>query len=332
MTPKHILLVKETKAVEQRVALIPDQVAQLVQDQQHVYVETSAGEAAGFADAEYEQAGAEIRHGSLADIFANIDIVVRAKRPDAQREPQEIYLLSPGTLMIGALDPLEKGAEHIKGYHQAGIVAYSIDQLDVPADDPMNILHPMSQLAGTLCVRDALIKAQRAVNNIVIIGFGSVGQAAFAEAQAQSLSVTVMLRNRAQAKQIQAQGGSVILFDQDATVDAMQQQVADTVISADIVITSVRRANQPAPVLLPKTTLQRMQKGAVVVDMALSEGGNVEGSEHDQTHLLGNGVLVTNVSGYPKVLPKEASMIWSKATYAVLTCLFTMGELPLKPC
>ena len=332
MTSKRILLVKETKAREQRVALIPQQVAQLVQDQQHVYVEAGAGEAAGFSDADYEQAGAQIRGGPLAEVFVDIDIVVRAKRPDAQREPQEIPLMAPGTIMIGALDPLEKGAEHIKRYHQAGIVAYSIDQLEVPADDPMNILHPMSQLAGTLCVRDALTKAQRPVNNVVIIGFGSVGQAAFAEAQSQGFATTVMLRNRAQAKQIQAQGGSVILFDQDATIDAMQQQVADTVISADIVITSVRRANQPAPLLLPTETLQCMQPGTVVVDMALSEGGNVEGSEHDQTHVVGNQVVVTNVSGYPKVLPKEASMIWSKATYAVLTRLFTTGALPLKPC
>lgn len=332
MTPKHILLVKETKAGEQRVALIPAQVTQLVQAQHHVYVEAGAGVAAGFADTAYEQAGAQIRNGSLAEIFADIDIVVRAKRPDAQRESQEIHLMSPGTIMMGALDPLEKGAGHIKKYHQTGIVAYSIDQLDVPANDPMNILHPMSQLAGTLCVRDALKKAQRVVTNVVIIGFGSVGQAAFAEAQSQGVTTTVMLRNRAQAKQIQAQGGSVIFFDQDATADAMQQQIADTVISADMVITSVRRANQPAPVLLPTTTLHRMQQGAVVVDMALSEGGNVEGSEHDQTHLLGNSVLVTNVSGYPKVLPKEASIIWSKATYAILTRLFTTGALPLKPC
>ena len=332
MTPKHILLVKETKAGEQRVALIPDQVAQVVQAQHHVYVETGAGVAAGFTNAEYKKAGAQIRNGPLAEIFASIDIIVRAKRPDVRRESQEIHLMSPGSIMIGALDFLEKGAEHIKKYHQAGIVACSIDQLEVPANDPINILHPMSQLAGTLCVRDALTKAQRVVTNVIIIGFGSVGQAAFAEAQSQRFTTTVMLRNRAQAKQIQAQGGAVILFDQDATVYAMQQQIADTVISADMVISSVRRANQPAPVLLSTATLHRMQQGAVVVDMALSEGGNVEGSEHDQTYLFGNGVLVNNVSGYPKVLPKEASVIWSKATYTILMRLFTTGALPLKPC
>ena len=91
MTPKDILLVKETKAGGQRVALIPDQVAQFVQAQHHVYVETGAGVAAGFTDAEYKKAGAQIRNGSLPEIFADIDIVVRAKRPDAQRESQEIH-------------------------------------------------------------------------------------------------------------------------------------------------------------------------------------------------------------------------------------------------
>ena len=57
-----------------------------------------------------------------------------------------------------------------------------------------------------------------------------------------------------------------------------------------------------------------MNKGSVIVDMALSEGGNVEGSEHDKTLILGNGIIVTNTSGYPKALPHDASRLWSAAS------------------
>jgi H+-translocating NAD(P) transhydrogenase subunit alpha len=92
----------------------------------------------------------------------------------------------------------------------------------------------------------------------------------------------------------------------------MQQQIVkETVLHADIVISSARQANTVAPVLIPLTTLQVMQKGTVVVDMALSEGGNVYGSKHDETIILGNDIYVINVSGYPKAVPHEASIAWS---------------------
>ena len=83
---------------------------------------------------------------------------------------------------------------------------------------------------------------------------------------------------------------------------------------ADIVITSARAANQRAPLLISAATLNQMKAGAVIVDMALSEGGNVEGSHHDETHVLGNGVIMTNVSSYSKQVPHEASILWSQET------------------
>jgi NAD(P) transhydrogenase subunit alpha len=82
------------------------------------------------------------------------------------------------------------------------------------------------------------------------------------------------------------------------------------VVDADIVITSARRSNTLAPVLIPTSTLHAMRAGAVVIDLALTEGGNVEGSQHDTTLTIGS-VIVRNTSGYPKAMPREASMLWS---------------------
>ena len=72
-------------------------------------------------------------------------------------------------------------------------------------------------------------------------------------------------------------------------------------------------SNTPAPLLIPTATLLAMKPGAVVVDLALTEGGNVEGAQHDQTLIVGS-VQVCNVSGYPKAEPNKASQLWSDAT------------------
>ena len=112
-----------------------------------------------------------------------------------------------------------------------------------------------------------------------------------------------------------------------------QQQIGQIISDADIVITSVRKSGQQAPLLIPKTTLDVMKSGAVIVDMAISEGGNVYGSKHDETIRTERDVLVTNVSGYPKIMPHEASALWSRASlHFILKLAGDVDSIALKPC
>jgi NAD/NADP transhydrogenase alpha subunit len=327
MKSSNILLCKETRAGERRVALIPNDVQKLIQEGHHVFVEHDAGQAAGFSDDVYENVGATIRQlseNSLAGyqaFFKNINLVVRAKRPDRVREILENKALLPGTIMVGALDPLEKNSPHIEEYQQAQLVIHSIDQLRLPVDDPMNMLAVMSKIAGALCLKDAIQRCLHPIKKIVIIGFGVVGRAAYAEALKQGLPVTVILTNPEYQAEILSQSQQVVLLEKQAALFAQQKIVKDTLLDADIVITGARHANKPAPLLIPLATLKALRKGTVIVDMALSEGGNVEGSEHDQTHVLGNEVIVTNTSGYPKVMPHESSQLWSKASQLFISQL-----------
>ncbi len=83
--------------------------------------------------------------------------------------------------------------------------------------------------------------------------------------------------------------------------------------------------------MIPKQTLLEMKKGSVIVDLALSEGGNVEGSEHDATRILGNDIKVTNTSGYPKAVPREASQLWSRASLLFIGLLIDEKSIPLEP-
>lgn len=329
-----LFITKETRALEQRVSLIPTDVQTLIAQGHEVQVEHEAGLGAGFTDEDYQRVGAGIRTLATTDeagyrqLFAGIHLVVRVKRPMRAREIIEHRAILPGTLMIGALDPLEKNSTHYSEYQTAGIVAHSIDQLSLSVTDPRNVLASMSVLAGRLALLDALEKSPLAAAHVVVIGFGTVGQSVCQAACLQGLRVTVLVGRASHIPMVEAMGGQAVWLDRSLSLDQQQALVKSVILQADIIISGARQANQLAPLLIPHTTLMVLKPGAVVVDMALSEGGNVEGASHDATQVLDNGVIVTNVSGYPKAVPIEASIAWSRASLHVIQTLARAESLP----
>lgn len=329
-----LFITKETRALEQRVSLIPTDVQTLIEQGHEVQLEQGAGLGAGFADEDYQRVGAGIRALAAEDeagyrrLFAGINLVVRVKRPARAREILEHQAIVSGTLMIGALDPLEKNSPHYLEYQAAGIEAHSIDQLSLSPSDPRNVLASMSVLAGRLALLDALEKSPLSANQVAIIGFGTVGQSACQAACLQGLSVTVLVGRVAHIPVVEGMGGQAVLLDRSLSLDQQQALVKQAIRQADVIISGARQANQPAPLLIPHSTLMALKPGAVVVDMALSEGGNVEGASHDATQVLDNGVIVTNVSGYPKAVPIEASIAWSRASLHVIQTLARGESLP----
>lgn len=217
--------------------------------------------------------------------------------------------------MIGALDPFEEDG-HVEEYRTAKILAYSIDQLALTKDSPMNILASMSIIAGELALMDALQKTKLASpQTALIIGTGIAGMAAIEQALKQNLNVIVISVNQ-QHLDLFKENANVtgIYLPRTDPLEKQQQLVLKSAKQADVMITSARSPGQKAPLLLPLSTLKIMKQGAAVIDLALSEGGNVEGSHHDQTLEIGNKVIVSNISGYPKARPHEASMKWSLAS------------------
>jgi NAD(P) transhydrogenase subunit alpha len=258
----------------------------------------------------------------LKGLFSNINMIVRAKRPNQSREQLEVKLIAPETIMIGALDPFEKHSQHVESYKTRGIHSYSIDQLDLPADNPMNILASMSGIAGKLALQDVLNKTTiKNPQRCIIIGAGTAGMAAIDEALAHQLEVTVVLTSSSKGKRIVEKGGEFVVLDKGASLTDQQAHIKKILHDADVVVASARRPKENAPLLIPASTLETMKQGACIVDLAISEGGNVEGSEHDKTVVLGNKVVVTNVSGYPKVQPRLSSIKWSKASLAFIELL-----------
>lgn len=321
----NILVVKESRAGEKRVSLLPEEVKKLVKAGHRVFVETGAGEGIAIADSIYEYAGASIRSMDnihcFKSLFHDINLIVRAKRAAHAREIEELDGIEKGTIMVGALDPKEPRSQHIAQYKKNGILGYSLDYLNVPATSTLNILAMMSEITGRLAIQGAINQFSGTVTKVVIVGYGTAGKSALKEAITKKIKTTVFCTRKAHQEEIQAAGAQAIIIDKQASIEQTQQQVCKEIINADIVITAARSANKQSPLIIPVQTQNKMMTGSIIVDLALSDGGNVEGAEHDMTLTTKNGVSITNASGYPKIVPKEASEKWSQASLAFIEAL-----------
>ena len=315
-----VLLVRETRAGETRVALTPNDVSALLScgAVRRIFVERGAGVAAGFIDADFERAGAVLRASAeddgdvegLARLFADVHTIVRCKRASPLRERSEIEALARARTvqcMVGALDVLERASSHVQAWKDAGVSEIvSLDQL--PSS---KLLSSMSDMTGELAFRHALSLAQP-VQHVVILGFGVAARSALREAQTHS---SVQRFDVFCTQRQECDDPRVHFTVMPATLAEQQAVVRAAVVSAQVVLCAARKSNTPAPMLLPADTLEAMLPGAVVLDLAVTEGGNCEGALHDQTVVVGSKqVLVVNVSGYPKAHPHEASVRWSAAS------------------
>jgi NAD/NADP transhydrogenase alpha subunit len=332
----NIFLLKESRNNEKRVALIPSDVAQLINLGFRVYVEDSAGLWAGYNNADYLSVGASIRHINYEQIesyrqaFSDIDYIVRVKRPDREREKIENLVIKPNTKMIGLLDILESDSEHISEYQRAQIDYYSLDQFNFPPNTPMDSLKDMSRIAGRLALKHAIQDFKTTVRHVAIIGAGEAGTAASQECIKRNIPHTMITSDVSKSKFFNAQGIHNVVIERNLPLKMRQEKIYQCIKDADIVLTTASTAWQTAPILIPKSTLLKLKSGTVIVDLALSEGGNVFGSKHDETVTLSNKVKIINVSGYPKELPIESSKSWSTACYYFLHLLLTSPDTLIK--
>ncbi len=331
MKKYNILVVKESRAGEGRVSLLPNQVTELVKVGHSVFIEAGAGDGVSVEDGAYVEAGAIIRKINIGKdvkvLFKDINLIVRVKRANKEREIQELSQIEKDTIMIGALDPKEPNSDHIKRYKDHDIICYSIDYLNVSETSTLNILAAMSKITGSLALQDAINKFSGTPAKAVIIGYGSAGKSALNEAISQNLDTTVFCTQNTHKKVIQASGANAIIIDKEASIEKTQQKVLEEVINADIIITAARSANKRSPLMIPIKTQKKMMPGSIIVDLALSDGGNVEGAKHDETLTTENGIIIMNVSGYPKIVPNEASIKWSQASKAFIDALSSGGVL-----
>ncbi len=258
----------------------------------------------------------ESREG-LQRFYGDATLVVSVKRADRAREIAENSILPANVIILGFLDPLDQTTPHVKEWENRNVTAITLDQLPLQPEDERNVLVAMSRIAGQIAVKDAHEKHPKA-RNALVIGTGSAGSAAIQECFDQGFNTYIAGTGRSLNVNYQKQCVKYIYIP--PTLDESEQQVLllDTLSQMDIVITTARKTGMKAPLLISAASLHKMRAGAVVVDLALTEGGNVEGSANDETKILGNQVIVTNQTGYPKLDPYNASIAFSRCLTKII--------------
>src|SRR6056300_51468 len=323
---------KETIAGELRAPLVPASVKKLVKLGLEVAVEASMGEAAGFSDEAYVEAGARIESDRAA-LLGAADLVLRIRKPS----DDDVALLKSGAMHASLLDPFnERGL--IDTLAAKGVTAISMEM--VPRStraQKMDVLSSQANLAGYVTV----MLAARQINKIFpmmmtpagtisparvfIIGAGVAGLQAIATAKRLGARVDAFDTRPVVAEQVQSLGAKFVKIDlgetgqtdqgyaKELTPEQVQKQKdlqADVCARSDIVITTAQLFGRPAPKLIDTATIEKMKPGSVIFDMAVESGGNVEGSLADEV-VIKNGVKIIGISNLASSVSNHASLALS---------------------
>ena len=322
---------KEIKTREFRVGLVPSSVAELVRRGHQVLVETEAGQGIGADDAEYKAAGAEIA-SSAADVFARTEMIVKVKEP----QPNEWVQLSSKQILFTYLH-LAADAPQAFGLAESGCTAIAYETITDDAGG-LPLLAPMSEVAGRLAVIEGAshLKANAggrgilisgvpgtAPADIVVIGGGVVGVNAAKMAVGLGARVTVFDRSVSRLRYL-----SDIFGNSITTRSANNSVLADAVKQADMVIGAVLVPGASAPKLVSKAELSTMKPGAVLVDVAIDQGGCFETSRpttHDDPTYMVDGIVHYCVANMPGSVPRTSSEALNNATLPHVIALADKG-------
>jgi alanine dehydrogenase len=310
---------KEIKTAEHRVAMTPDGVREFERRGIDVFVETGAGEGASFADADYAAAGATIVP-TAADAWSQ-QMVVKVKEPKAE----EFGFLRADLTLFTYLH-LAAYPEVAKALLAAGTTGIAYETVQT-ADGALPLLAPMSEVAGRLAPqmgahylerhnggRGVLMGGAPGVRpaKVVVLGAGNVGWNAAWIAAGMEAEVVLFDKNLDRLRWVdQIQKGRIVTLASNR--GAIERNVAD----ADLVIGAVLVAGGRAPVVVSDDMVRNMKPGAVIVDVAIDQGGCIE-TIHETTHTdpvyLTHGVLHYGVGNMPGAVPHTSTYALTNAT------------------
>jgi len=346
-----IAIPRERRAGEHRVAASPETVKKLKALGLDVVVETGAGRGANLPDQTYADAGATIAPDA-ASALADADIVLKVQRPliAGEGELDELALLKRGALLFAILNPYNS-RDHVAAYAAAGVNAFAMEFMPrITRAQVMDVLSSQANLAGYKAVVDAASEYGRAFPMMMtaagtvppakafIMGVGVAGLQAIATAKRLGAIVSATDVRPAVKEQVQSLGGSFVAVEneefrqaetaggyaKEMSDDYKRQQaalVAEHIKKQDIVITTALIPGRKAPVLVTREHVGSMKPGSVIIDLAVEQGGNVEGSELGKVVTTENGVKIVGHANYPSRIAESASLLYAKNLLAVLQSL-----------
>lgn len=336
---KTILVCKEKDPRETRVALIPDDVKKLSTMGFSLQVVSGAGIKSGFSDEAYKNAGAKIV-AKEEDAYDSSEIIVRIMKPES------IKGIKKDTLHLSYMDPFNE-KQLLKDFASSGIQAVSLEMIPRSTlAQKMDVQSSQTSLAGYVAVLNAAAKLPKILPMMVtpagtinparvfIIGVGVAGLQAIATAKRLGARVDAFDTRPVVEEQVKSLGASFVKIDlgemgqtaqgyaKELTPEQIAKQKeaqAKVCERSNIVITTAKVFGRKAPRLIEKAVLDRMAPGSIVVDMAVSTGGNVEGSKLFEDVVTENGVTIMSGDLLERQVPYDASKMFSGNITAFLT-------------
>ena len=302
---QRIAVLKETAEGETRVSASPETVKKLVALGAEVAVETAAGAVASFSDEEYRNAGAQV--GPASEVLSGADIVFGVQGP----EPAALAGVKPGAWVVAIMDPFGQ-RERVEAYAAAGLEALSMEFMPrITRAQSMDVLSSQSNLAGYKAVIAAADTYGRAfpmmmtaagtvsAAKVFVMGVGVAGLQAIATARRLGAQVSATDVRAATREQILSLGAKPIFVENVAGIEgegsggyatemseeyqkAQAELVSSHIAKQDIVVTTALIPGRAAPRLISDAQIATMKPGSVIFDLAVAQGGNVEGSMPDR--------------------------------------------------
>ncbi|MBI9077026.1 MAG: alanine dehydrogenase [Desulfatibacillum sp.] len=324
-------ILKEIKVEENRVAMTPAGVEVMTQHGHSVLVEKSAGNGSGFTDDLYLEAGAEIVANPL-DIFARAEMVMHVKEP----QETEFGLMRPGQIMFTYLH-LAADRKLTDGMINSGSVCIAYETIQ-KADGSLPLLTPMSEVAGRMAIQQGakfleMSKGGQGIllggvpgvdpGNVLILGGGVVGTNAAKMACGLGARVILLDTNLERLRYLSdvMPKNCFLLMSSPATIRE-RIQVADVVVGAVLI------PGTKAPSLVTRDMLSTMKKGAVMVDVAIDQGGCFETSRpttHGDPVYIEEGVVHYCVANMPGGVAKTSTLALTNATLPYALEIATLG-------
>ncbi len=320
-------LPKEIKPQEFRVALMPEQVAALCSAGHSVCVQHSAGEASGFSDSDYQDAGARLVD-RLETVYAEAELIVKVKEP----QPQECELLSRDKVLFTYLH-LAPDRQLVDSLLNSSVTAIAYETVRDEAGR-LPLLFPMSEIAGRVAAQAAARCLEKPLGGrgvllggasdvepavALVLGGGVVG--INAARILAGLGAKVIILENAESRRAQLQGEWDVRPSGSSAIESLLPDV-------DVIIGAVLVPGDESPKLIRRQDLVQMKQGAVLVDVAIDQGGCFETSRpttHAAPSYIEEGVVHYCVANIPGAVPRTATIALSRATFPYVQALADRG-------
>ncbi len=358
-----LVIPAERRPNETRVAASPESVKKLKALGIDVVVESGAGLPASFTDAAYQAAGAEIAPDA-ASAYGQADLVFKVQRPLMANERagegsiDEMALLKPGTVLVCSLGALYN-RDLVDALAKANITAFAMELLPrITRAQSMDILSSQANLSGYKAVVDAAGHFTRAFPmmmtpagtippaRVLIMGVGVAGLQAIATAKRLGAIVSATDVRPATKEQVQSLGSKFLAIEDEEFKAAetgggyakeMSKEyqakqaalIAETIKTQDIVITTALIPGRKAPVLVSEEMVKTMKPGAVILDMAVEQGGNCPLSEFGKT-VVKHGVSIIGPANLPASIATDASALFARNLLNFITPMIDKDTKALK--